>query len=409
MADAADPFYSGLLRKGSIAYSRGDYATATRDLEVACFGLLDEAGPLTDCLVRLGLAQAAIGDAEGFRQTAERLFEVEELLGSYATAPTPPELKAAYEQELVRYLPQGVLATVPTFAQLIPPPAGLTVVSTTPQPSREPLEELLREDPDNVEGLLELARIELAEKQTEQAINLLDRLLVLAPESSAARCLRGQAWALKKDCTRVVADLQACEETAIDPELATTQMECLAKLKRWEEASALYAELPADIQARSKVGRLGSKAYRKGARQATSAQAPAVQTAATPTAENLSRLSQLQAGLRASSSASELASVHSRIRELANEDPSWPQAQLLAAESAYRLSFWQESVAFFQRAGDPGDDQPRLLFYMAVSLYESGDLEGAATALERALPALERNAFVDSYVTRILGSQETSG
>jgi len=40
---------------------------------------------------------------------------------------------------------------------------------------------------------------------------------------------------------------------------------------------------------------------------------------------------------------------------------------------------------------------------MAVSFYEVGDHSGAASALKRSLPNLQKTPFVESYVKRILG------
>jgi len=76
----------------------------------------------------------------------------------------------------------------------------------------------------------------------------------------------------------------------------------------------------------------------------------------------------------------------------------------VAGEAAYRNARWQDAVAYFRRAGDPGDSRPELLFYMAVAYYESGDRASAATVLRRSLPNLKRSEFVDSYTKKILGT-----
>ena len=44
-----------------------------------------------------------------------------------------------------------------------------------------------------------------------------------------------------------------------------------------------------------------------------------------------------------------------------------------------------------------------LLFYLAVSLFESGKGAEAATVLRRALPNLQRTPFIDAYARKILG------
>jgi tetratricopeptide (TPR) repeat protein len=89
-------------------------------------------------------------------------------------------------------------------------------------------------------------------------------------------------------------------------------------------------------------------------------------------------------------------------REVADAHPESREAQHLMAMIAYRSSRWTEAADYFRRGGDPGDEQPALLFYMAVALYESGEHEEAAEVLRRALPGLQRTAYVDSYIEKIL-------
>ena len=75
---------------------------------------------------------------------------------------------------------------------------------------------------------------------------------------------------------------------------------------------------------------------------------------------------------------------------------------LSAAVIAYQGSRWADSVEMFRAAGEPDLMQPELLFYYAVALYETGDLAAASATLERCLPALERDPFVELYISRIL-------
>jgi len=103
-----------------IAYDRADYPTAAKDLRLACFGLLNEPPALTDCLVRLAVAQGAGNDAEGFRETFRRIAEVEDRFGAYAKAPLPPEIRTAFEQRLVVLIPAATLETIPVLEAAAP-------------------------------------------------------------------------------------------------------------------------------------------------------------------------------------------------------------------------------------------------------------------------------------------------
>lgn len=91
-----------------------------------------------------------------------------------------------------------------------------------------------------------------------------------------------------------------------------------------------------------------------------------------------------------------------RARRLADAHADLAEAQFVAAELAYRTMRWPETVAYFRRAGDPGDGRPLLLFYEAVAVYETGDVERAAAVLKRALPKIRRTSYVESYVQKIL-------
>lgn len=95
--------------------------------------------------------------------------------------------------------------------------------------------------------------------------------------------------------------------------------------------------------------------------------------------------------------------AYERAKRLAAGYPAWREAQLAAAEAAYRLARWQEAVGYFEQGGDPGEGQPLLLFYWAVSLYEAGDRARAAEALRRALPRIKHTEYVDTYKAKIFG------
>lgn len=135
--------------------------------------------------------------------------------------------------------------------------------------------------------------------------------------------------------------------------------------------------------------------------------APATPTATT-TAMALSgaereKMAQARKLLTAEGKIKELRQAFDLAREVADAHSASIEAQHLAAEAAYRISRWKEAAEYFKRGGEPGTDQPELLFYMAVSLYESGDAQAAATVLRRSLPNLQRTPYVDAYARKILG------
>jgi hypothetical protein len=121
------------------------------------------------------------------------------------------------------------------------------------------------------------------------------------------------------------------------------------------------------------------------------------------TADERKKLDQARQLLAEQRPSKELRQAFELARGVADAHPDSKEAQLLAAEGAYRISRWSDAAAYFRRGGDPGEEEPERLFYMAVALYESGDPSGAAAALKRSLPHLQRTPYVDSYVKKILG------
>jgi hypothetical protein len=289
---AVDPFYQGLLRDGQLAFDRKEYATAARTLRLACFGMLDEPRPLSDCLSRLALAQDGTGDAAGFRETFQRLLEVEDRFKGYSQGELPPELRAALEARLATRLPAATLAGAPAFRS--------TLTKKSPAPAG-------------------------------------------APAASAPAA----------------------------------------------------APPPAPVP---------SSAPPTAALAKTAAPAPANPPAPKPLTDGeRKQLDQARKLLGESRPSKELRQAFELARAVADAHPDSKEAQHLAAEGAYRISRWSDAALYFRRGGDPGEQEPERLFYMAVSLYESGDAPAASAAFKRALPNLKRTPYVESYMRKILG------
>jgi len=291
---AIDPFYQGLLREGQLAFERKEHAAAARALRLACFGMLDEPRPLADCLSRLALAQDGAGDAAGFRETFQRLVDVEDRFKGYSQGELAPELRAALEARLSTRLPAATLAGATAFRS--------TLVKKNPAPAG-------------------------------------------APVASAPAA--------------------APPPAPVSPSSAPP--------------TATLAKTPAPAPANPPAPKPLTDGERK-------------------------QLDQARQLLGESRPSKELRQAFELARAVADAHPDSKEAQHLAAEGAYRISRWSDAALYFRRGGDPGEGEPERLFYMAVSLYESGDATAASTALKRALPNLKRTPYVESYMRKILGS-----
>jgi hypothetical protein len=121
------------------------------------------------------------------------------------------------------------------------------------------------------------------------------------------------------------------------------------------------------------------------------------------TAEERTKLETSRKLLAETGKAKQLEQAFQLAREVADAHPESVEAQRLAGESAYRVSRWSDVVTYLQRGGGLPDSEPELLFYLAVSLYESGDRPAAAAVLRRALPNLQRSPYIEAYGRKILG------
>ncbi len=453
-----DPFYLGLLRDGRIAYDRGDFPTAAKDLRLACFGLLDDPQPLTDCLVRLAVAQGAGNDNEGFRDTFRRLAEVEDRFGGYSKAQLPPELRAAFEQKLVVLIPSATLAAIPVWRQLLPHKAEAEIAALPPKERRKELEARLAKDPKNLTWNLLAAELDLDEGKAEPAIARAEQAAAGAPQDPRATCMRGLARAYGRHCPQALADLEPCPLAAREARYATALLGCRVELGAWRKAEEQVRALPPQLREDKRIAALAEQVAQHpggaggsagpagptgppGPAPATTpgspagalpkpiappvAEKPVAKPAPSPAAtpippaagppgrpfslaerEATERVHRL---LAANSSTKDLKEALRLAREVADAHPDAKEAQYLAGETAYRNSRWTDAVAFFRRAGEPGDDRPELLFYLAVSLFEAGDQPAATAALKRSLPRLQKTPYVESYVRRITGGGQPGG
>ncbi len=250
---AADPFFMRLLRLGTDAYNRRDYQSAVRQLRVACFGLLDEPQLLADGLTRLALAQASVGDETGFRETFQRLSEVEERFQGYSRADIPNDVRGAFEALVVQMIPRATLSENAAFARLIA--SRRETVSKLPPAQRrkelgrviKELERLIKVEPSEVRWRLIMADLELADSNPRSAYEAADSALKLSPGNRAALKFRGLALRADKNWSPAAEDLKSCGLASADPEVAGALLTCLVELRHWQEANDFASKLPPDL------------------------------------------------------------------------------------------------------------------------------------------------------------------
>lgn len=446
-AGAVHPFYAEQLRLGSLALERGDHAAATEALRLASFGLLDEPPALAGCLARLALARQAEGDAAGARELIDRVLALEERFGAYRAAELPETVTVPFADLVARVVPAERLAALDAFREVARRQIEQELAALPVDARRSRLEELLAAEPDEPRWALLLGRLEMAAERYPRAGALADRVLAARPASQDGLCLRGLSRAGAGDCAGAVEDLAACEQSRIDVAVTITFLSCLEQLERWSEAVAFAAGLPAGLRGQRPVARLERRAARKApapqptttvAAPSDAAVGPGTPPETGPSAggpggeagaprvagggatgeadgaepaplgdDDRSRLERARTLLGSARTSGELSQAWALAREVADRNPDAADAQHLAAEIAYRSSRWSDAVGYYQRGGEP--ERPEQLFYLAVSLYESGAAGEAAAVLEKALPRLRRTPFVTGYAERILGSRPPDG
>ncbi len=445
-----DRFYSGLLERGTRDLASGRIEDAEKQLRIASFGLLDQPALLAECLIRLGQAQAAAGNLSDLSVTVGRLVEIEAEFGAY-TALGETREKAAFE-EILRSGPPGLderrLLLGPTPGSA-PIPQKEAPVSGRAQ--RKALEERVSADPADREAFWELARLDLSDGKPKRAAARLDRLLEAQPGDVPALCLRAEIGVPRGECAPALAAAGACPTLLGQDDTAAFVLECLTSAGRHAEAAELLDGLPTERRQAPAMARAAARIQTPLEEPALAAEALAeVTSPVDPAAESAppsgqgsesippvtdpaiaptsptelpseprvligipldEQLRRLRTTLASARVRSDLIEPMARAGRLADQHPDSAAAQHLAAEIAFRSADYPQAVEYFSRGGQPDPEQHVLLFFLAVSLFETGEIEEARRVLLEALPGLEASepsAYVRASIERILGSPPAS-
>jgi uncharacterized membrane-anchored protein len=91
------------------------------------------------------------------------------------------------------------------------------------------------------------------------------------------------------------------------------------------------------------------------------------------------------------------------LAPLVKADPKNREVGKLLLEAALLTRDWKLCVAQAAALEPFADGEEPSMFYAAVGLYETGNLDGARTLLARARPGIASAPFVDYYSKKILG------
>ena len=221
---------------------RGDAVAAKKSFRLACFGFLEQPVILAEGLVRLGLAEAALGDREAFVATFSRLAEVEERFAAYAPAALSADERRAFEGRALEWVTPEVLRSLPSFAPLLARKSEVDLAELAPRERTRELERRAAAEPTVARWKVLLAADDAANERWAKALGRLDGVPDAA-EQGTAGCLRGRALARLKRCEEAVVPLAACASATSDALLAEAQLTCLVALERADAARAFAARI----------------------------------------------------------------------------------------------------------------------------------------------------------------------
>lgn len=132
-ADETQDFYEVRLTSGFEAVRATRVSEGIDEFRIAAFGLMEKPPLLTEALVRLALAQDAIGSKEAADETVKRFLEIERRFGAYAAARLEPAARAAFGNLLGRHAPGEAMVSPPSRES--PPPAPAESPTSTESPT----------------------------------------------------------------------------------------------------------------------------------------------------------------------------------------------------------------------------------------------------------------------------------
>ena len=250
----ADDFYSDRLRAGKDDFRAKHFREAADELRIAAFGFLDDPPMLSESLVRLSLAQAAIQPPADFGPTLTRFLDVERRFGAFGKASIEPELRAEFQTLLAQHVSAQTLSEIPSLASMVETP-DQKIAKLAPREQERSLEAEADREPKSAKWPLALCRLALESGDAKMMQKWASRALAIEPENHEALAFRAHAFALRGNCDRAAADLKILskEDEEKWPMLFADDFVCLAARKDWAGAAEAFLKVPADAASRKDV------------------------------------------------------------------------------------------------------------------------------------------------------------
>jgi tetratricopeptide (TPR) repeat protein len=131
-AASTTDFYLNLLRRGIADLAAGRNDQAARELRTAAFGLLERIDQYEIAHVYLAIASDRLGNDGDAKQSVQKIVVAERVQRRYATLDLPADIRTAFEKIAATTLAPDQLATLRKPAGVQPAP----VIAPVPQPAR---------------------------------------------------------------------------------------------------------------------------------------------------------------------------------------------------------------------------------------------------------------------------------
>jgi tetratricopeptide (TPR) repeat protein len=404
----ADEFTDERLRDGQESYAARRYAEAVDEFRVAAFESLDKPTVLTECIVRLSLAQAGAGKTSDVSLTLERFLDVERRFSAYSKANLQPEIRAAFKTLLFSSVPQATVLAVPSLSGMIETEEQ-KLAKLPPADRRKALEAAARRDPGSVTWPIGLSRDSLEHGDPKEAERWATRALSIQPQNSDALALRARARAAKGDCSGALSDLAALSPQEHDnrPELYADDFVCLVDVRNWDAAALVAGRVPPSSANRPDVAAARTKLAaeqqrRTGTTTAASAAAPKVAAPApAPAAPDPARSRVALEESHRLVLAGKPGDAEKTLNEALKTDPGNRELRLALLEATCLNRSYQTGAAQVALVKPFAEAEAPSMFYAAVVLYETGKVDEARTYMKQAMPRVS-GPLVDEYANKIL-------
>jgi tetratricopeptide (TPR) repeat protein len=359
-AAAVDPFYLDLYRRGMTQYAAGDFAAASRALRLAAFGFVDSVEQFETAHIYAAIAASKIGQTEDARRSAQHVLAAERVTRSYPRLALPAQVRAEFEVIAKTTLAANEYAFLTSNAPA-PPRAGpqVNVRSTSPAtpPAPAPGPAVVQSPP----------------AVAPQPVAATQRAVTQAPQPVPP--------------TQVAPPLVTPPPVTMPPAASTSET----------AATQVTGKARTDEAAPPPTKPASSTSASTPASTPHSAPQPS-----DPSPHPRGSLADAERAITAGDLAAARAIYSSQL-----EAPQLPHGDLLKiGEGLYRSRDFRGAVRAFVRAGTFAKGEESYRYYLAVSLYESGQYAAAKRELAAALPFVERTPDVERYRVKIEGAIE---